>query len=569
MRETTMNRTTTFLAATLGVAALLAGCSSKSPTAPKPTPIPAFKISLTPETTQATTGDQVIVVAKVTAGSGNAPDGTPVTFDITGGKFSPSGATEVTRTTSGGGASVTITADTPGNATVLGRVTGGSNAVQVTFTGAAPTPTPTGPPDFTPVIYALMPNAGPFEGGTQVVITGTGFQDPVQVLFGARQAQVTSTTYTEIHCVAPSITPDAPKGATTVSVTVVNTLNGKVSPGKDYTYGVTMFISSFTPMEGPADKATTVTVFGQGFVSPVSVVATVAGAPLQWDVLSVAGTELVVSARPLPVDPHACDDQAATFTVTNVDSNQSYTSPAAFTYRGVRPLITSVLTSTGQNTIQQPQCPTSGPWPPTMTVTVHGSGFPLDSNVLVSVSSLGVTLGTAVATVQSANTLTFIMPDLSAMFFQTVPCVVGGGTGRINAPTPLDITVTNTRYGCADTLTGAVIVIPCTNQTCTAPTPTPTPTLPPTPTAPPTFPLTVTKSGNVAGGDITSTPLGLSACTGTTSPCTGSFTSGTLVTLTASAAVTWTGNCTPSGGNPALNATVTMSAAMACNAQFP
>ncbi len=36
----------------------------------------------------------------------------------------------------------------------------------------------------TPQLYMLSPNLGPIEGGTRVTITGTGFQYPVQVLFG-------------------------------------------------------------------------------------------------------------------------------------------------------------------------------------------------------------------------------------------------------------------------------------------------------------------------------------------------------------------------------------------------
>ena len=42
MRETTMKRNSKYLAMALGAVVLLAGCNSKSPTAPKPTPIPAF-----------------------------------------------------------------------------------------------------------------------------------------------------------------------------------------------------------------------------------------------------------------------------------------------------------------------------------------------------------------------------------------------------------------------------------------------------------------------------------------------------------------------------------------------
>src|SRR3972149_3490302 len=147
MRETTMMRNSKYIAMALGAALLLAGCSGKSPTAPKPTPVPAFNISLTPEATSARAGESVLVTARVTSGSANAPDGTAVTFDVSGGQFPPTGATEAVRTTTGGGTSVTVTSS-GGTATILGRVPGDSDQTQIVFTGVAPTPTPTAPTDY-------------------------------------------------------------------------------------------------------------------------------------------------------------------------------------------------------------------------------------------------------------------------------------------------------------------------------------------------------------------------------------------------------------------------------------
>ena len=66
-----MMRNSKYIAMALGVVVLLAGCNAKSPTSPKPTPVPAFNISLTPETTTAKAGDSVLVTARVTAGSAN------------------------------------------------------------------------------------------------------------------------------------------------------------------------------------------------------------------------------------------------------------------------------------------------------------------------------------------------------------------------------------------------------------------------------------------------------------------------------------------------------------------
>jgi hypothetical protein len=493
MRETTMMRNAKYIAMALGAVVLLAGCNSKSPTAPKPTPVPAFNISLTPETTTATAGDSVLVTAQVTTGSANAPDGTSVTFDVSGGTFPPTGATEAVRTTTGGGTSIHVTSS-GGTATILGRVPGDSDQTSVIFAGVAPTPTPTGPPDYTPVIYALTPNAGPFEGGTRVTISGTGFQAPVQVLFttpanGTFQAQVVSTTYTEIVCISPSITPGQPTAMVTAAVTVTNINNGKVSPGVNFQYGVTMFISSFTPMEGPADVPTTVTIFGQGFVAPVSVVAS----GVAWDVLSVAGSEIVVRTKPLD-NPHVCDGGSTTFTVTNINSNQTYDSPGSFSYRGVRPLITSVRIGA---TNLFAQCGGTCPACSAQTITINGSGFQTTSTMTVTLDGAGGgSIGPLVANVTSANTMTVYVLDASVLVPLTTPCT--GGTRNIS--TPIDVSVRNVRYDCSDRLNGALVMVPCDTTTCTpsvVPTPTPTPVPVPTLAIISTNPVTVSEGATL------------------------------------------------------------------------
>jgi hypothetical protein len=547
----------------LGVAVLLAGCSAKSPTAPKPTPAAGFTISLTPQSSTAKTGDYVLVVAQVNSGSVNAPDGTAVTFLVSGGHFDAvdgtgSYATQVIRTTSGGRASVSVTSSSVGQALLEGRVPGNSAQTTVSF-GVGPTPPPgkititsvtpnqggpeggdrvvitgsgfieplqvafvvdgqpfladvvfvaaggtsmtvvtprvvSSPPStvnqiadvavqsgpntanlkggFTyvaaiasPEIYVLSPNAGPFEGGTRVTITGKGFQTPVQVLFDDIQAQVVSSNYTEVVCISPSITPTAPDAVVTKQVTVTNIKSGKASNSLAFRYGVTMFISSFTPMEGPADVATTVTIFGQGFVAPVSVVA-VAGGQYQWDVLSVAGTEIVARSKPLPESARTCGDVTATLTVTNIDSNTVATATNPFTYRAIRPLISSVQIDGGGNTVTQYLPGTCNLTWASHTVTIRGTGF--QSGMLARIGSVGPVITTFV----DANTLTLRLPDLTGIGLNSIRCDDGGGAGSRFVPTPVEVTVINPRNSCENTLGGAIILNPCiiTCQILPAPT---------------------------------------------------------------------------------------------------
>jgi hypothetical protein len=601
MRETTMKRNTTFSVLTLGVAVLLAGCSTQSPTAPKNpgaptqgTPATGLSVTLTATPNPAAVNEIVLVVAQVNSGSGNAPDNTAVTFLVSGGVF-PVGvdtqgntvtATSVVRTTSSGRAAVNVTSAVAGQVIVEARVAGGNAVKTITFqavVGPTPTPVPgvgitsvspsqgapqggdrvvipgrgfvqpltvnfvvagkpypatvnfvatdgtamtvttpdvtTTPPatvdqkadvvvaageysdtlkggftflaqSLTPQMYTITPNAGPFEGGTPVVITGTGFQYPVQVLFGTRQAQVNFSNYTEVDCIAPSITPEGPNSTTTVNVTVKNVTNGNISNALQYVYGGTMYISGFTPTEGSADASTTVTIFGQGFVAPVSVIAVGGGAQFSWNPTDVSGTTIIATAVPIPASARTCDDLPVTLTVTNLGSNTHATATQQFTYRAVRPLITSVdVDTTGNNQVTQYNPPTCGTTPWTShTVTIHGSGFQASGGVSAMTVSFG-NLQQVPTTFVDANTLTLTLPDLTGIPINHVDCNDGSGPGLRDVATPISVTLFNLRNGCNDSLGGGIVIVPC-DTTCRLITP---PTLAVTSTTP----LTVSAAGTL------------------------------------------------------------------------
>ncbi|MFN3413982.1 MAG: IPT/TIG domain-containing protein [Thermoanaerobaculum sp.] len=186
----------------------------------------------------------------------------------------------------------------------------------------------------TPVLYSLSPNAGPIEGGTRVTIFGSGFEYPVQVLFGDREAQVVSSNFNQIVCIAPSIAPSQPGSPTIVQVQVKNILTGKSSSNTlPYRYGEAMFVSAITPNTGYILGWTPATIYGQGFVAPVQVRVTVAGVTKEAEVLSVSGTSIQVRMPPFAeaVGNQGCTPQAANFTVTNIGSNLTVSGPT-FTY---------------------------------------------------------------------------------------------------------------------------------------------------------------------------------------------------------------------------------------------
>ncbi|MCS7182234.1 MAG: IPT/TIG domain-containing protein [Thermoanaerobaculum sp.] len=186
----------------------------------------------------------------------------------------------------------------------------------------------------TPVLHALSPNAGPIEGGTRVTIYGTGFQYPVQVLFGDREAQVVSSNFNQIVCIAPSIAATQPTTPTTVDVSVKNVLTGKTSSNTlPYRYGEAMFVSAITPNTGYILGWNNATIYGQGFVAPVQVLVTVAGLTKEAQVLSVSGTSIQVKMPPFQeaVSGQGCTPVVATFSVTNIGSNLRVTGPG-YTY---------------------------------------------------------------------------------------------------------------------------------------------------------------------------------------------------------------------------------------------
>ena len=338
-----------------------------------------------------------------------------------------------------------------------------------------------------PQIFVLTPNAGPFEGGTKVVISGVGFVYPVQVLFGTRQAQVTSSNYTEVDCIAPSITPEGPNAFTTVSVTVTNTANGKVSNGMDYRYGETMYISGIEPPVGPQDAATTVTIFGQGFVSPVAITVTGVAGVTAWDVTDVSGTEITARTRPVPSESQtSCGDIPVAVTVTNLGSNTKSPTPGQFTYQPIHPFITSVQIDGGGNTVTQyvpGTCTTT--WN-SHTVTIHGSGFQSGMKVTF-VGDFGGSAGPVVATFIDSNTLSLTLPDLTALALRTVTCNDGAGTGQRDVATPVNVLLENLHNGCSNTLVGAIILNPCVTS-CQV-------------LAAPTVASVSPNNGSIAGGD--------------------------------------------------------------------
>jgi IPT/TIG domain len=146
-----------------------------------------------------------------------------------------------------------------------------------------------------PTVTSVSPTSGPVTGGTDVTITGTGFQPGAMVLFGPSDGSTSVTddlTGTPVSVLSStSILVTAPPGivgATNVVVVNPDGQSGALKSGSagHYTYtGTAPSITSVSPATGSSLGGTTVTLTGAGFLAGAKVAFAASG-----------GTSVVVAA---------------------------------------------------------------------------------------------------------------------------------------------------------------------------------------------------------------------------------------------------------------------------------
>lgn len=116
-----------------------------------------------------------------------------------------------------------------------------------------------------PVITGIQPASGTTLGGTQVTISGSGFQEGASVAFGSSLANnVVVASANAIVCSTPS-------GNGKVDVSVTNPDGGKATLTNAFTYIPPPTISKIVPSVGPETGGISVTIEGSGFsTNPVS-----------------------------------------------------------------------------------------------------------------------------------------------------------------------------------------------------------------------------------------------------------------------------------------------------------
>jgi PKD repeat protein len=316
-----------------------------------------------------------------------------------------------------------------------------------------------------PSVFAVNPASGGNEGGTRVTITGTGFQAPLQVLFGTGtsasafngvEATVVSVTPTQIV----AITPAANGFGQNLTNQVVDILVKEVNTGfstigsQQFKYGTSVQITSMSSGSGPYQGGTRLTIFGSGFEGPVAVSFTFTNpnVSVAQTVVAVSGTEIQIltSAAPLPTTcPKNGLISSSSVQVVNITTGDSGTAAIGFNFILPTPIITSLSPPQGMADA---------------SIMINGQNFnPLSTSVTFGASSGGTS---AQVLSGSSTELTVRVPPQPTSFFNTVTC---GNGGMEPTATPITINVTDNSTGCTSSFTNGFQMEP-TNPTCTGQT---------------------------------------------------------------------------------------------------
>ncbi len=310
-----------------------------------------------------------------------------------------------------------------------------------------------------PQVFSVTPASGTNDGGTRVTIIGTGFQSPVQVLFGTGasatafngvEATVVSVTPTQIVVITPSARGIGQNLSNQVVDILVKNVNSGFSTvgGQQFKYGTNVQITALQgPGSGPATGGTTLTVLGNGFNSPVTVSLHFKDANVNVPqlVTNTTGTQVVfmTSAAPRPTTcPPGGIIGTDSITVTNVDNGDSATANIGFNFLLPLPTITSISPASGGTGA---------------TVTITGVNFPANPTVL-----FGDPVNGSSATVQSSNgtqVRVFVPNPPTGFTFNTQPCGASN-SGTMKVPTPINITVKDSSTGCVSTFNNGFLLSP-------------------------------------------------------------------------------------------------------------
>ena len=304
-----------------------------------------------------------------------------------------------------------------------------------------------------PKIISVTPSSGPNEGGTRVTIFGEAFGSEVQVFFGASsliEAPILDVSPSRIIVETPPATGQnagVRNSAVTVRVRDLRSGFEATKPNSFQYGGGDMFISAIAPDEGLYLGGTLVTIFGAGFEAPVAV----SFGNQSQQVVSVSGTEIVARAVPVEV---SCGGQSGPVSVTNIETNETFSGTSSFRYRTITPEIGFISPDSVTASVA------SGAVLGASTLTMTGGGFDRQDRpprvtfgaeqVFPTITSIdpnplydGYGIG---------DIMTMTIPSISVPWPE-VPCSVGGSAGVRYTDRDVTITVTARDTGCTASVT--------------------------------------------------------------------------------------------------------------------
>ena len=323
-----------------------------------------------------------------------------------------------------------------------------------------------GSPGGPPSVFSVNPASGGNEGGTRVVITGTGFVAPLQVLFGRGTS---ASNFDGVEGTVVSVTPNQIVALTPPARALGQNLTNQLvdvlvkEPGSGFSgigsqqfkYGSKVQITAMGPGGGSYLGGTQVIIQGSGFEGPVAVSFQFSNpnVSVAQQVRSVSGNQIVILTSPAPL-PTSCPTNglvsAESVTVVNTGTGDSDTAEIGFNAQIPLPVITSLTPNTGSTG---------------STITINGRDFS-PQNVGVSFGSAGSGSSAQVLS-STATAINVIVPTPPQGFsFTTQPCGTGG---IMSIPTAISVNVTDLSTGCSRTFTNGFLLSPtdasCRNQT--------------------------------------------------------------------------------------------------------
>lgn len=171
-----------------------------------------------------------------------------------------------------------------------------------------------------PLITSISPTEGLISGGTEVVISGTGFDPAAVVKFGG-------VTATRVPHASMLIVTTPPHAAGRVDVEVTNPDGSKGVLGNAYLYkGPAPEITGISPNSGGTAGGTVVTITGTNFTN---------GATVKFDDIPATNVQFINSTTLTATTPPHPDAEPVNFRVTNPDHQfkDSSNTGLSFTYR--------------------------------------------------------------------------------------------------------------------------------------------------------------------------------------------------------------------------------------------